>query len=957
MKTHDNGKPFRCFICNRGFNTPAALTSHQQSHPKQNSEEQQSPGSFKCLYCPDVFTIYESLQVHLSSAHRSFGMHSQQTVSTASLQEGTSKTVMELPKWVCMYCGKDFLSMEDMQYHVNLDHSGIINGNFATATNKLVHSEKSSPLNSKSSPLHEPNSSPTYACDSCTMQFDSIEKLRIHENCIHWKPPQTIMSNAIVMKEGNSYLAPSQSINTEIADSSPNSQPIQSHPTDLSRKRRNSDVETVISSKRIPNDSNIQMMASCSREPSRKEEWSSYICSICRTQLPNFASFMVHMDIHMSVNATPTNVILGGYCPLCGEAYRDQTELNNHIVLHTLSYKPGWCCRVCKKVVNEDLEDLQRHLIQNHTCTTYRCCVCDEMFETKTAMLMHLTKKHSSECQHYRCKFCPEQIFHNQISAEMHISQHIPRLFNSTRKPSFGPFSFPTDYNPLDRMVKNYQCPYCRQCFKGEYIIQMHMWKEHKDYREAHSSRMVETCSLDQLTSTRAHRELQENATGLYNTVSTSDNIPRYDRNIGDSLVCDICGSSDFNNDAELISHKKLHHTKTKIGPVSLQCAYCNEHCKSRSDLENHMKNHQINSNKGKHKCNICDEIYTSSTTLAEHKLSHCKIVSGNTCTQCKTILNDEQSFYSHQLQHGTVLNKQNSQISLPANCIVCCQTLQTDIEIKLHSNFHLQHLAQKEFLCNICNRIFDTRTGIHLQGYDNSSENLQIAICNECMKKCGNNNASNSPRPPTAKMENVENSMYSCVKCPQILENENEVKNRGTTHIAKEAGNHECHICRSIFPTSLKLQLHVIEHSFFGTGQFRCYICSSVFTTANGLLSHMLEHGVNAKPYECATCKMKFFFQTELDNHKYEHVLSRSIAQSTVTNSKNNNETSRDNCKSELSVNSSNCDASTSQAYLDAHLRYCSQNPELNKKVDDKKKRKVSESSNVSYTEINKKA
>lgn len=35
MKTHDNQKPFQCTICNRGYNTAAALTSHMQNHKKQ----------------------------------------------------------------------------------------------------------------------------------------------------------------------------------------------------------------------------------------------------------------------------------------------------------------------------------------------------------------------------------------------------------------------------------------------------------------------------------------------------------------------------------------------------------------------------------------------------------------------------------------------------------------------------------------------------------------------------------------------------------------------------------------------------------------------------------------------------------------------------------------------------------------------------------------------------------
>ena len=60
---------------------------------------------------------------------------------------------------------------------------------------------------------------------------------------------------------------------------------------------------------------------------------------------------------------------------------------------------------------------------------------------------------------------------------------------------------------------------------------------------------------------------------------------------------------------------------------VSLHCAYCNENCKSRSELENHMKSHSQNSiTSGKHKCIICDEMCPTAAVLAEHKLTHCKV-------------------------------------------------------------------------------------------------------------------------------------------------------------------------------------------------------------------------------------------------------------------------------------------------------------------------------------------
>ena len=82
MKTHDNQKPFQCTVCNRGYNTAAALTSHMQNHKKaaaegsggsgtlsgtrsgrSSAEGTPSPGILRCLQCGDVFRKPEHLQV------------------------------------------------------------------------------------------------------------------------------------------------------------------------------------------------------------------------------------------------------------------------------------------------------------------------------------------------------------------------------------------------------------------------------------------------------------------------------------------------------------------------------------------------------------------------------------------------------------------------------------------------------------------------------------------------------------------------------------------------------------------------------------------------------------------------------------------------------------------------------------------------------------------------------
>lgn len=84
-----------------------------------------------------------------------------------------------------------------------------------------------------------------------------------------------------------------------------------------------------------------------------------------------------------------------------------------------------------------------------------------------------------------------------------------------------------------------------------------------------------------------------------------------------------------------------------------------------------------------------------------------------------------------------------------------------------------------------------------------------------------------------------------------------------------------QCNLCKKLLPTLVKLEEHLIEHTFNGCEErgFICYICSSVFTSVTGLHGHMhQEHGGNAKPYDCNLCNQKFFFRAELDNHMVDH-------------------------------------------------------------------------------------
>lgn len=119
---------------------------------------------------------------------------------------------------------------------------------------------------------------------------------------------------------------------------------------------------------------------------------------------------------------------------------------------------------------------------------------------------------------------------------------------------------------------------------------------------------------------------------------------------------------------------------------------------KNRTELENHMKiQHNI---AAKHKCSICDEVLPSPAgkienslkmhviksssfkVLAEHKLQHCKVISGK-CFHCSESINNVNDFKQHIQSHNL---KNKTMLELPVHCICCHQLLTSDFEMNLHA-------------------------------------------------------------------------------------------------------------------------------------------------------------------------------------------------------------------------------------------------------------------------------
>lgn len=528
-------------------------------------------------------------------------------------------------------------------------------------------------------------------------------------------------------------------------------------------------------------------------------------------------------------------------CSQCPSEFKqsETDAFQAHMAGHLMSSWNEYGCSSCVKSFMTP-DELQKHLLDMHAHHLYRCALCKETFDSKVSIQVHLAVQHSSESKLYRCTGCPASDETSSVfRTEAEFNNHVVVAHTSKM--------VPVKQQPVALL----KCPLCPQSFAVEFLLERHMHLTHQGHRGP-------------LTETSLAAIANEN--------SVPAKVEKTDKPDNSSATSTVLN-------------------------LSLNCAYCGETCKSRSELEAHMKNAHHppsstgpgNSNvllspagNGRMKCNICDEIFPSASVLAEHKLSHCKVSGAAVCAQCRVPLPTEEAYYAH-LQvppHGPSATP-------PLTCLVCRQTLNLPLEVGLHARFHTAGRtgpAQPEpslYPCSFCQRHLESANlianGMALNGQ-------QTYICKDCLHAHNQMMVHQQAALFPALAQQPPRS-YQCIKCQEIFATEAEIQSHVASHLVSEGCLHPCRLCARQFDTPLKLQAHLIEHTFAGCPAFACYLCGCMFTAAANLQRHMFDqHGgaVELRPYDCSRCLLKFFFRAELENHLLSHVELQPVSQMT---------------------------------------------------------------------------
>lgn len=853
-----------------------------------------------CMYCTkDSFTSLESLQLHVQAMHNSLVNGELPTSSTAlngspSTSPGLSTThppSVSTPmrnlspssstalqgQLNCEYCTMKFSSIQALQKHTLSVHS---------FTDVL-------------------SSCPDFVCCAhCTMAFGNSTALSEHIQFVHE------FSSAPNRNTSSPRTSAASSTSKDLPVSAPSksAKSSKSHRSHMSATRASSPSSSTTNSG-VSNtnsiSSNIKLNTS-NGECHHFTHPGTLLCNQCNAAFPDFEAFRTHLKTHLD------EVVQKYICSECQGEFTSEEQLDGHVIGHYLSTTTEYGCQSCLKLFSKP-DELQKHLMDIHAHHLYRCSLCKEVFDSKVSVQVHFAVKHSNECKLFKCTSC-SSVFRSEMEFQLHVKVAHLRKAQPFRC-LFCNFSYSSELElqcHLTTHKKQFACTLCDEAFHVEFLLDRHMQSKHATQTSSvpadgnlTSATPTPSSSGDVTSSmspsstiaatgtntssnnnnnnnnsssssskgkTKAARSPNASSSSVASTNPTTISLPKKE------LKCDIC-DAEFLSEVSLNGHRRQAHNIRVSGSqkstqqiLSLYCAYCNEACKSRTELENHMKVHTVSC--GKHKCNICDEVCPTATTLAEHKLTHCKVVSGSMCVTCKVNLKSEDQYYSHLQQH-------NSQ-GLPLPCVVCRQTLMSEIEVQMHVKFHLKN-AEPLFPCCICLKQFEAMNLIR----NGPTNGAQSYICKECF----HHNTSSGVSPLSdevircsdckVKFESileldkhraVHKKTYQCIKCQMSFDTESEIQLHVASHMLNEGTSHECQLCHQVFDSPAKLQCHLIEHTFEGCGSYSCYMCSAVFTTACLLQQHMLEHGLNSRPYDCSRCHQRFFFRAEFENHLFTH-------------------------------------------------------------------------------------
>ncbi|TWW54168.1 Zinc finger protein 423 [Takifugu flavidus] len=617
-----------------------------------------------------------------------------------------------------------------------------------------------------------------------------------------------------------------------------------------------------------------------------------YPCNQCDLRFASFEAFQTHLKSHLQM------LLRRQSCPQCNkEDFESQDALLQHLTMHFTTTSTQYVCESCDKQFSS-VDDLQKHLLDMHTFVLYHCTLCQEVFDSKVSIQVHLAVKHSNEKKLFRL-----HRLRLGLQKETDLQLHV-KLNHLAQRPGL-----PGGLGAVRRVPcwRDPQCIFCGETFGTEVELQCHITTHSKKFTCRFCGKAVHTLSLLERHLRDKHCVFDGAAVtgnggsqnGTPNGLAQSSKrggaaggggvggAESHEASGGEEEVtpaepmyaCDICGAA-YTMESLLQNHRLRDHNirpgeddagkprpregyhrvlpqeEGRLHQREPQMQRLLQNLFSENGLREHAQTHR---GPAKHyMCPICGERFPSLLTLTEHKVTHSKSLDTGTCRICKMPLQSEEEFIEHCQMHPDLRNSLTG-----FRCVVCMQTVTSTLELKIHGTFHMQKLSSGSGPGG--NGVGGGGTGSASSSPNGQLQQHKLYKCAFCLKEFKN-------KSEMVKLD-VNGLPYGlCAGCmSRGINSQSPTQGGGASLPGDPQGDKvgtplKCPECGVKFESQEDLESHVqTDHPEVGAE-----------SSAAGKKSE----GVPApkkKTYQCIKCQMTFETEREIQIHVANHMIDDS--------------------------------------------------------------------------------
>lgn len=576
-----------------------------------------------------------------------------------------------------------------------------------------------------------------------------------------------------------------------------------------------------------------------------------------------------HLERHMKTHGSDEEIS----CPNCPAVFYTLSDFEIHKTSHDLN-RP-FCCKLCNLRFWRR-PSLCQHYREDHPDDVFTCHFCTKTYSSKKSLARHEKKWHQSEKRKFFMDLQEKRSTENYTCSQVDTTRDSDEDGNTNSADSdsdSAPYfpchvcgkTFPTSESLEDHQLchlgeKPHECAECGRCFFQASQLQQHQ---------------------------RMHKS---------------------------EFQCQICGRGFVS----LFALRKHKHSHGKSRPY--RCSKCHLSFTGPLQLAEHMSTHQEEN----FPCDICNCVFRSKSSRAEHRKSHSKSgdhypafilkeeelssvpksLSGITrelkyrCGVCNERFSDPEKLS----EHGCMAAKER-----PYSCLDCNKHFLDTCHLKKHRATHHKSQPGQEYSCNHCNRSFfssqhflthlkshiDTRVEIKTEVKD--EEPLHSFICPVCMQCfvsatelichfpvhlesifecqiCKMTFPSGDKLEEHERCHQTSGAQIKCTECHRSFSGSVAFRQHQCLHQRTKTKNKKLNLSSEISAPSCGAMGEEEEIDVEGEDLFFCSVCSMQFSSKSALLEHQNKEHQHEKPFKCKLCGKAFGLRRYLREHERRH-------------------------------------------------------------------------------------